>query len=126
MNKQKIFDTAYNAIIKQNSASLKQLSSGEKFAVCLYSGIDETKCAIGHLISDVYSPSFESLRIRALVYTYSDVRRVLDVVDANDVEFLSQIQEAHDSSIDEEDFMLSFKNRMKNVAENYKLTIPGE
>lgn len=104
INKQEIFDTVSKHLLAQGVKSQKiEIVDGMELpASCLYRGPNNTKCAIGVLISDKYipecennSPVFEAPVKDALALSlgvpYADV--------AENIEFFADLQDIHDREL---------------------------
>lgn len=130
MNKQELFEKAYNGVVDQG-----QLSKGLTFyddpkfyddnellkeealesSFYRYEGL---KCSIGHLIPEsLYNTSFEGVCIRRIIDLSKPLQEYLAVESYNDVPFLRDLQATHDLSSDLNDF----KERMENLAMKYQL-----
>lgn len=128
MDKQKIFDRVYRAIVQQGRPSL------DKHSLIAYRGDNGDKCAIGHLLPDnVYNPYMENLNVSAIMGTEDpDVEGVRNYLKANVGErsFLQDLQNAHDKAarvyVDlgakrPSLFMSIFYANMKKVAKRHEL-----
>lgn len=111
-DKQQMFNIAVEGIIKQGKASMDEMNRR-----CKYRGIDNCKCAVGHLIPDnLYDPSMEGQTVSLIIEENIHI------------EFLRSLQSCHDhtAGYKKEDnylFLKEFKRRITNFAEAENLTI---
>jgi len=118
MNYQEAFNKAYIGVIQQGRRS----GHGQN---CLYRD-GTAKCGIGHLIPDEhYKEDFEGAGVSCNVEcgTMGEALEAGGFPDAaKHLEFLSDLQDAHDFSGDP--FIDQFKAKMEILATRYNLTIP--
>ena len=120
MDKQVIFNKAYLGLKGQGF----QKALTEDGGGCLYRGVGNTKCAIGHLIPDEkYDPRFEK---HGLSFGLSDPI-IVEIFKAIEVEatednwnFLYNLQRCHDNST----FTHNMKNQLGHLALDHKLEVP--
>ena len=125
-DQQAAFDDAVRGIIKQGGPSVG--GSNRKAQFCRYRGDGDTACAIGQLIPDTkYSPEMEGQGIEG---HFSGVTAMIDdkygCALRRDLEFLSDLQCAHDSaerhSDNNEEFLAEFVSAAKDVALKHLLS----
>lgn len=117
---QQIFDKALFAIRAQGGPSMRETEP----ELCAYRGANGAKCAIGHFIPDsAYDPAFDVVGggVRSAIRNLPQFGMALtgegvDVSDPEVVEFLEQIQMAHDNATDAGDFMAVFNQSMRLLA----------
>lgn len=116
-SRQEIFNVAYKGLRKQ------KFGKSTDGNACVYLAEDGNKCAIGHCIrSNKYSPDFEETsfsdgQLTSIHYDILDAAKI----SAADVEFVKDLQLAHDNSTD---YSSEMKRRLREVALNYGLTVP--
>lgn len=117
MNKQEIFDTVYEALMKQGKASIRN-------GICQYRGPGGTKCAIGHLIpDDLYDPSIESLTFHSLPEYITDHIVGDDEDYKTKNQLLYRLQRAHDQYLNFYGIK-EWKESMKDIAYEFNLHFP--
>ena len=126
---QELFNKMYLGVVKQGKASYSS-----SLANCVYRGIDNLKCAIGHCIpDDKYMPDFENCGIKTLFYHENDKIKstIHSIFQEEDLQFLIDVQYYHDTanveaqcSKNDSLFVEYFKEQMQDVAYMYNLTIP--
>lgn len=111
--RQETFDTVWNGVIQQGRIC-RSPNGG-----CAYRDAD-AHCAVGHVLKGKIHEDHNAWRFRGnlqgLRAHYPEMKSILE-----DVEFLSELQEAHDGSVDVEDF----KILMARVAKRYHIKVPG-
>lgn len=117
LSNQEIFDKALFGIRSQGYA-LSMKSDGH----CAYRGENNTKCAIGHCITDEYANSWDNLSNRGLGSSIQDVLYLKKneyslFFENSQLGFLSSLQDVHDLIIDKDDF----EKKMQNLASDYSL-----
>jgi hypothetical protein len=122
MNYQEIFDTVARAILKQGVPSVGFKSSG-RIDACQYRGVNGAKCAVGHLITDdEYSRSMENMNVLDMQDRKLLPERLIPFVD-----FLKELQVAHDNPVRYEgmtesyEFIPEFIKNMRGIAKKYNL-----
>ena len=86
MNKEQIFSTVKEHLLTQNRRSL----SGNR---CMYRGHDNTKCAVGCLITDEqYKPEMEGIRVFGLITDHEALKPL-----AEHLHLLTALQDVHDN-----------------------------
>ena len=94
MNRQEVFNTVKEHLLRQGTRSIWHYSS----STCLYRGPEGRKCAIGCLIPDeYYQPSMEGIAIDSFRGEFDYVLSYLGVNCDDDIEFLQDLQNVHDS-----------------------------
>jgi hypothetical protein len=121
MTPQEIFTTAYLALLDQGEKSV------DEFGACVYRS-EVGACAIGHLIPDDVAEHWDSLRdsyFDSSIYSIVKARKGFGVKKwmEDNIELLSEIQSAHDKA-DATDFVKSFREEMKQIADEFGLEIP--
>lgn len=120
MTPQEMFDTAYLKIIQQGQKCTAHNGG------CKYRGPSGLKCAIGHMIPDDLAKAWDD-RTNSSILHIRDTPKfpVPDFLKENRT-LASEIQQAHDygGDYDHSEFVKGFKERMAQVAKDYKLTIP--
>ncbi len=121
MSEQEIFDTVLQKIREQGKPSI--YCGG-----CAYRGPDGLKCAAGHLIPDEdYTKEFEEGTVGKcfLEETAGNEESFLVTNYFNDkgydLNFISELQQAHDLNYKAESFVEHFNASMRKVANKYKL-----
>lgn len=108
---QTAFDKAAPALIRQRQFSRKEYRGDD---VCLYRSPDGCKCAIGHLIPDEkYNPAMECKPI-ASIFSKMDLKELFENCD---LEFLKDLQLAHDGALNPSEF----ESRLLEAAKNHGL-----
>lgn len=119
-NKQQIFDFVFEKINEQGRTSSNEDGG------CEYRGSDGRKCAIGHLMrDDEYHDYYEGIGICYDNFQNPVARWAGDK--GFDLEFLSSLQDAHDSIIIRDHGrrdMEQWKTKMTSVALKYGLEAP--
>ena len=110
--RQDIFNTAYAGLKAQG---FKQSLDGRGY--CRYRGEDGCKCAVGHLIPDErYNSSFEGSGV-----TYTPISSAAGVEDIDDINFLREMQIAHDQN----DLPQLMEAKLRTLAEKHGLMVPA-
>ncbi len=125
MNRQQVFDRVYTYFITDKNPR----SIGKGAVDCLYRGPDGAKCAAGLFILDEdYNVCMEGNTVDSMDYKILE-RGGVDM--STDGYLLSDLQSAHDDdTIFEEGTYeriknpLNFEERLRKVAETYKLEVP--
>jgi hypothetical protein len=124
---QDVFNHVYHQIILQNEPA----NSGT--ANVLLNPATGCKCALGHLLSDaeldVIQDKGNSYAIGVngiCMFLGYDMGFVYNGSWDHRHGFLHELRLAHDRVSTETDFIHSFKGRMKQIADTYNLTVPGE
>lgn len=116
MNQQEIFDKVFTHIMKQGKPALN--SKGE----CVYRGKNGLTCAAGCLIDDEqYSPQMEGT---TFVGASTIMQGITPEWMKEEQMFICQLQNAHDTAADCDDFLGRFRTYTKILAEEYELTVP--
>lgn len=111
MNRQEIYNTVKEHLLKQGRKSAETTDDPFTPDACKYRGPDGTKCAIGVLIPDeLYSPDMEGRGIRRLAQ-YTDLRAYLNMLDAATDNLLYDLQTVHDGFA-----VLDWPKRLERVA----------
>lgn len=111
-NLQEIFNRAVGGVVAQGKPSVNN------YGLCHYRTEDGLKCAVGQLIpDDEYDPEFD---IRATTTNYRVVSHIADKLGASP-EFLLDLQDAHDASHRDHNFVESFIDAANRVARKYDL-----
>lgn len=116
MNKQEIFDTVYEKLLKQGKASTFD-------GKCRYRGANGNKCAIGHLIPDeLYESYMEGV---GFVYLPENIIDYIvgDNKDSNIIIFMYYLQKAHDNILTLYGIK-EWKEEMKEIANVFNLAFP--
>jgi hypothetical protein len=114
LNKQEAFDKAVKGIILQGGPSREDGGTG-----CLYRGPDGKKCAIGYLIPDeLYDPDMEGRGMST--HAFAKFAKILHW-NADDIEFLSGLQETHDNASMSHYFINDFIEYAAMFAAKYNL-----
>jgi len=115
MNKQEVFNTVSEHLIKQGVAATIGLK-------CSYRTPAGLKCAIGCLIKDeFYTPALENHTILDITVQNALCNSLgITGLVPTDVGFLSALQDTHDSSCPSD-----WKLDLANIAHKHKLTLPA-
>lgn len=114
MTKQKIFNKVWIALNTQGQPSL---GKGQ----CCYRGQDGLKCAAGHLIPDeLYTPGLENLSSLALGPIWKDTGVL------KHIEFIRELQIAHDAPSGYSDWILRWRSYMIALAAKHDLSVPAQ
>lgn len=124
MTRQETFDKVVRAVIAQGRPSMRG-------GACAYRGDDGCKCAAGHLIPDEkYDPVMEGATCTPtegdpsyFSPTARMANRVATVLreEGHTPVFVRELQRAHDAASGSDDFVASFKRRVRRVAHSYDL-----
>lgn len=109
MDMQEAFEKAYLGVLRQG-----KLAKGA-YQIC-YRMADGAKCALGHLMSDEDLAKLDAFRLNSEAFHNVRDYVMLDL----DLDFLIDLQCAHDRAKSLEDF----SDRMKRVAEYFRLEMP--
>ena len=126
MNYQEIFDTVVTKLLAQNCKAMEMSKNyrGEVVPTCVYSNEKGERCAVGHLIPDGHAALSAKCDASELMRHYPDLVELFDIDDSDpdtpDIEFLMDIQTAHDS-IGDHGFEFDFKCNMSEVATAWNL-----
>lgn len=121
MDKQAIFNTVWNHFIAEGNPP--SISAEGR---CRYRTEDGKKCAIGILIPDeLYSEALEGSSAKGIC-DFADIRAALDVHDSTDINYLNQIQFAHDGAAADHraEFAQYVKVKMQEIGKDFGLDIP--
>jgi hypothetical protein len=130
MTKQEMFDNAYNHF-RQPGAELGRNYGSQ---ACLYRTRTGGSCAIGCQIPDaLYNKAMEGSEISDVLYEYEEIRKLFGIewtpgegdgdfspTDADKIEFLGDLQQAHDES----QTVVQFLGVLRGFARERGLTIP--
>jgi len=118
---QEVFDYSVSKVIEQGAPALQNGS-------CVYRAMNGSKCAFGHLIPDsLYHPRFEGAGTGSLLVQGIDNIRYTPKLAASLWEhrvLISKLAKAHDNAgyIHADNFLLRFRERAEEIAENQGLT----
>lgn len=118
MSLQEVFDKICTAVIAQGKRSINS-STG----LCLYRGPDNTKCAVGHLLTDEQIEKYH-IKDEYSVNNFSIklINELVPNVNANIAyKFLLQMQHAHDDSRYADHFIYDFKYNANITAKLFNL-----
>lgn len=127
MKNQEVFNLVWDHFI------VKKNGPGYFNDRCTYRGEDGSRCAVGLIIPDeLYFREVEGERVteieRRLSHPLASVRentkRLMEFFNQFDIDFLQDLQDAHDQCAAEQNFTPSFKECLYEIAERYELTIP--
>lgn len=140
MNKQKLFNDVVAGFRAQNWERSRQEPSMYNVGGCAYRGTNNTKCAIGLLISDkLYTQVLEGQSVLGIMYN-SDLNSEIETFarqfssylsreydfdrdSDRDINFLNNLQMAHDQGSDEEEEP-SLENELRKFAKDEELVWP--
>ena len=116
---QVLFDKACAGVIDQGAQSLMP---GDN-STCAYRGTDGKKCAVGHLLSDEQIAMYGIKEMDNPEKFVSPLlcELVPGVLTGIAVEFLSDLQDAHDKSGYNVSFIVDFKYRANLIAQKWNL-----
>lgn len=117
LNRQLILDDVFAALIKQGQLAMTQ------DGCCRYrvEGTD-LKCAVGRLIPDAaYTPDMEGEQLKSIADSIDP--KYGQSPEAADIQFLAEIQAAHDH-IEPHDFIFDLRINFNKVANDYNLKAP--
>lgn len=129
MNRQELFEKAARGLLAQDGRSTRSNEKGEVLG-CAYRGPNGRKCAIGHLIPDeLYSSGMEcrsaygvlGMNGNVLITARDQLRAHLGIETEDDVRFLSDLQQVHDSCW----FWDNIKDHLALFAQKNRLKMPG-
>jgi len=112
LTRQELFDNAAKGVIRQGRPSF------DPHGTCLYFA-GNSRCGIGHSIPDGHEGLYFRGDVKNLVFHYPDLAVLFDA--GVNMDFLCDLQKAHDSSAVMTDFLTCFRGVMQNLAKNYKL-----
>lgn len=116
MDKQEILNKAVAGLASQRF----ERSETEEQVIgisCRYRGDSGRKCAVGWLIPDeAYMPRMEKLMAETIAFT------VLGIQESTTIDFLGELQEAHDCSMSPSEMM----GNLTDLAKNHGLVVPKE
>jgi len=113
MDRQQIFDTGLNGLIKQGH---RAMTGAPKY--CVYRTPTGAKCFLGHSIPDnEYDPEFE----REIPHLYSPLKAIFGAEDQADIDFLREAQSRLHDSLPDVDFTQHLLTRAKTFAKQYNL-----
>ena len=120
MDRQRIFNDAWNGM--QSQGWKQSRGRAPSSLACRYRGRDDRKCAIGWLIpDDKYTPDIETRTVRHGWRMIGPIlREIYGPTGPNDIEFLMELQSAHDQF----DRAAKRKRQFECLAEQYDLKIP--
>lgn len=124
MNLQAIFDKGVEGIFAQGGPSMDHDNEG-----CMYRGLNNAKCALGHSIPDEKYGSWMEGCTPALItqgLKPSDkVAAILGCENEHDARDLREFQRCHDSvasiGLNGKEFLIRFAEQAENFAERYRL-----
>ena len=122
MEKQEIFDSIVDGLIRQGKKSL------DRFGDCAYRGVDGTRCAAGFLIDDAeYDSIIETIPWCETVDKNSDPEEIPGIEHLAKIrervghkEFVSELQFVHDGSEPVE-----WVGRFRQIATKHNLELPS-
>lgn len=118
MNKQEIFNTVRDHLLKQNARSESNYANVVGCTDCAYRGANGLKCAVGVLIKDEhYTPEIEGLVPNMRAVATALEKSLGCTLDAQDIIFLDDLQTVHDASEPHE-----WPEKLREVAARYSLT----
>lgn len=124
MNRQQIFDKVCHHLVVKQKKKAGGTSLGGVF-LCKYRAGDDATCAIGCLIPKKdYNPEFDhsgAIKENNLVKEYLEKNGVSV---KRGLEFLSDLQFAHDNVSSYEDFVDVVSNNLRRIAQKYHLRQP--
>lgn len=119
MTNQEIFNKIWqHFVVEKNPRSMRE-------NLCVYRGFGGAKCAVGILIPDeLYDPRFEKQSWGTLCResTLPEFRKLQEFLGEINEGFLEDMQAIHDSSF----LFETYESSMREQAERWALTIPGE
>lgn len=118
MDKQAVFNKVATALLAQNCTSI-----GSHHA-CRYRGYNNTRCAIGVLLpDDMYDSSWEGYGVQEILghNEHSPLAKALGIEDGADIEFLCNLQSAHDGIRIGIPFDEQLRQRMSVVATQWHI-----
>lgn len=114
LDRQKTFDTVMAHLRAQGGPAIQNHK-------CAYRGKAGTRCAIGALIPDEnYNESLEGKSVFR-----REICAAIPGADTSDLAFLVGLQQIHDWSAYDLDFLAGVEDEAKKFAENYDLTYKG-
>lgn len=118
MNRQEVFDTVYKHLVSQKKISAIAIDQ-EK--VCRYRTSNGDKCAIGCLIPDeLYDSIIEGYEVTSKIVV-DVVKKIYPDVTKQDLFFLKDLQNVHDTLDDNLFFHLILNDKMNEVAYKWNL-----
>jgi hypothetical protein len=124
---QEIFNHVYNQMIIQEKPAVTGMDC------VLYNPINGRKCSLGHILSDKDLDIINkthggyNLGVNGICMTLGlEMGFIWNSSWNHEHGFLNDIRSAHDAAMIYTNFIHSFKGKMKEIAEKYNLTIPGE
>ena len=132
--KQEIFNKVYAAVVAQAAPAVNGTGNS---AVCTYRGVNNTKCAIGHILSDEQIEKYGVMSSTLLPQNFPIelVNELVPGVKSEDaVMFMRRLQRVHDDAAFYkfnqvtvgEDFVNAYKRGMRVLAADMGLTVPSE
>jgi hypothetical protein len=128
MTKQQIMDKVALHLITQGKPARASYGTGDYG--CVYRGDDGAMCAVGCLIEDAaYTTGLEM----NTVHSSQEVKYALvvsgvldDTTDANTIDFLDELQQAHDQNSEDypDEWLRSCMVHLLGMCVNHKLTVP--
>lgn len=116
MTRQEIFNRVWTFLNTQGKPSYD--------GSCLYRGPNGTACAVGCLLDDKTAEKFDTFVDPSISniarYHYDELPREL----LFHIDFLNELQEAHDSHVKESDWLENWQNNMLSIAEKHGLVVP--
>lgn len=113
MNRQEAFEKAYKGIVAQGCRS-------HDGVFCVYRGPNDTKCAVGHLLTDEQIEKHAIKNSDGALYFPRALTDELLPNDNNGKYFLAGLQAVHDGMESLDDF----KARATEFAKSHNLTVP--
>lgn len=126
---QKLFDKAVQGILAQGCPSLGYVedSYGKPGGGCAYRGVNGSKCAIGHLLTDEQMKEYDIKEgTSPEMFPGKLLRELLPNMSyCSNLEFLMDLQDVHDKSshsdVDANEFLKNFRMRAGKFAEKWNL-----
>lgn len=125
MTPQEIFDKAYTGVIAQNCKS-----NDHDKKVCFYFKDENTRCGVGHLLTEKAAKSFDNMYKRgvdsSIGYILANRRsKFIEPWMKENTILLQDIQKAHDNTIEGDFFIKTFKENMSGVRIMHNLEVPA-
>ncbi len=117
-NNQEVFDVAYAGLKAQGFLKAEKVIGGGKR--CVFRGINNTKCAVGHLVPDELVKDDDNFRTLESMINRNDYWQHLFYM--IDIEFLKALQRCHDFTHSPE----AMEIRLQDFAVEHGLKMPGE
>jgi hypothetical protein len=116
-----MFDKAYLGLKAQGFKQAVVIKANGYDLSCVYRGPNDTKCAVGHLISDELARSIEGRSVETLRGSPEEalLKAELGITSQDDLCFLEDLQECHDSTA-----AYRLAKDLAEFAHKYALTVP--